>query len=63
MTDLERAELIIKEVQALIEAQKQYFKHRNPNRLQECKDIERKVDAMIKRYWEIKHEQPKLFDL
>jgi len=61
LTALDRAELIIKEVEELRKAQKAYFKHRNPNKLAECKEIERRVDKMIKRYWEIKNEQPKLF--
>lgn len=62
-TNLERAELIIKEVEELRKAQKAYFKHRNPNRLDECRDLEKRVDKMIHRYWEIKIEeqQPKLF--
>lgn len=37
LTHLERAEVIIKEVEDLRRAQKSYFKHRNPNRLDECK--------------------------
>lgn len=63
LTHLERAEVIIKEVEELRQAQKAYFKHRNPNRLDECKDLEKRVDKMIHRYWEIKIEkqQPKLF--
>lgn len=61
LTALDRAELIIKEVEELRKAQKTYFKYKDPNRLAICKDIERRVDKMIKRYWEIKNEQPKLF--
>lgn len=63
ITNLDRAELIIKEVEELRKAQRAYFKHRNPNRLDECRDLERRVDKWIKRYWEIKvdEQQPKLF--
>lgn len=62
-TNLERAELIIKEVEELRKAQKAYFRHRNPNRLDQCKELERKVDKMVTRYWEVKEDekQPKLF--
>ena len=63
LTHLERAEIIIKEVEELRKAQRAYFKHRNPNRLDECRDLERRVDKWIERYWEIKfdEQQPKLF--
>jgi len=51
LTNLDRAELIIKEVEELRNSQKAYFRQRNPNKLAECKEIERRVDKMIKRYW------------
>lgn len=63
MTNLERAELILKEYESMREAQKRYFKYRDPNRLQAAKELERKVDKMVARYWEVRREeeQPKLF--
>lgn len=63
LTPLERAEIIIVEVEELRKSQKAYFKYRTTSILQECKELERRVDKWIKRYWEAKEEeqQPKLF--
>ncbi len=51
----------INTVAAMREAQKQYFKNRWPDELKKSKELERKVDQMIKAHKETEN-QTKLFD-